>query len=99
MIGSSDLTYHVLWVVLATTLDESGIYELRQIERGDAFGSTIELHQMRVEAEAMRQKISDEALHGALRISALVRFGGILRVLACARADWLMRAGLCRRRF
>ncbi|KAJ9110430.1 hypothetical protein QFC19_001555 [Naganishia cerealis] len=61
---SSDLTYHALWVVLAQTLDESGIYELRQIERGDAFGSTIELHQTRVDAEAIRQKINDEALHG-----------------------------------
>lgn len=87
--GSSDLTYHALWVVLATTLDEFGIYELRQIERGDAFGSTIELHQMRVEAEGMRQKINDEALHGALRISALVSLRSSMGVSELRlRADW-----------
>lgn len=68
--------FHALWIVLAQTLDESGIYELRQIERGDAFGSTVELQQTRIEAEALRQKINDEALHGALRISALVSAAG-----------------------
>lgn len=64
--------FHAMWVVLAQTLDVSGIYELRQIERGDAFGSAVELQQTRMDGEALRQKINDEALHGALRISALV---------------------------
>jgi hypothetical protein len=50
--------YHSMWVVLAQTLDKSGIYELQQT---------------RMDGEALRQKINDEALHGALRISALMR--------------------------
>jgi hypothetical protein len=71
-IGSSDLTYHALWVVLAQTVDAYGIYECRQIDRGDAFGSSAEFEQTRMEVEALKGKVNDEALHGALRISALV---------------------------
>lgn len=63
--------YHALWVVLAQTLDSYGIYECRQIDRGDAFGSSDEFEQTRMEVDALRGKVNDEALHGALRISAL----------------------------
>ncbi|GHJ86548.1 hypothetical protein NliqN6_2950 [Naganishia liquefaciens] len=68
---SSDLLYHALWVVVAQTLDTHGIYEARQIDRGDAFGSSDDFAQTRMEADALRSKVNDEALHGALRISAL----------------------------
>lgn len=70
-VGSSDLLYHALWVVVAQTLDIYGIYESRQIDRGDAFGSSDEFAQTRMEVDALRGKVNDEALHGALRISAL----------------------------
>lgn len=70
-IGSSDLMYHALWVVVAQTLDTYGIYESRQIDRGDAFGSSDEFAQTRMEVDTVRGKVNDEALHGALRISAL----------------------------
>ena len=71
LLGSSDLLYHALWVVVAQTLDTHGIYEARQIDRGDAFGSSDDFAQTRMEADALRSKVNDEALHGALRISAL----------------------------
>lgn len=38
----------------------------------NAFGNTIGVQQTRVDVETMRQKIDDETLYGALRISALM---------------------------
>lgn len=57
---ASDATYHVMWIILFNALDDFGVKEV---------GSPSNHH----EIEAVKRRIAEEALHGALRISGLVR--------------------------
>ena len=58
---ASDATYHVMWIILFTALDDFGIKELNS-------GIT---HHSLAEIDVVRRKVADEALHGALRIAGL----------------------------
>ncbi|TFK28023.1 hypothetical protein FA15DRAFT_665791 [Coprinopsis marcescibilis] len=59
---ASDATYHVMWIILFTALDDFGIKELNQTATPPPNLGQIEV---------TKQKILDEAMHGALRIAGL----------------------------
>ena len=67
---ASDAQYHVMWIILFNALDEVGVKEINETARlGVDPKFTHDFAQM----DSVMQKIADEALHGACRISALVR--------------------------
>lgn len=69
---TNDANYHLLCIIIAQTIREFGIAELRQIDRGTlTYGNTTELDNVRMQAEKMRDRVLQDALHGALRIAAL----------------------------
>ena len=72
-IGASDATYHVMWIILFNAVDDFGIREMNELARkGHAPNLSAEYEVV----EGTKQKLMDEALHGALRISGLVRMRG-----------------------
>lgn len=82
--GTSDADYHCLWIHLAVAVKKWNIRELKQIHIGERFASPAEEKAIREEAEALRKRIMQEALHGALRISAL---SGVLAQNSYLRLD------------
>ncbi|KAG6841960.1 hypothetical protein C0991_004448 [Blastosporella zonata] len=60
---ASDATYHVMWIILFNALDDFGVREINN--------RSVEPNNPRI--EEVKRKILEEALHGALRISGLVR--------------------------
>jgi len=73
---SSDATYHVMWIILFSALDDFGIKELNSgITHSD---NTF------AEIDAVKRKVADEALHGALRIAGLA---GVLTSNGYLRLD------------
>lgn len=69
IIGASDATYHVMWVILFNAVDDFGIKELNESQRMNPLQTVTP----EVSMESAKQKLLDEALHGALRIAGLVR--------------------------
>lgn len=67
---ASDATYHIMWIILFSALDEFGIKEVNDAVRMGTPPTTVA---NQVEIETLARKIADEALHGALRIAGLVR--------------------------
>ena len=67
--GASDATYHIMWIILFNALDDFGIRELNDVVRA---GSPDSEHPNYPNIEAIKKKISEDALHGALRIAGLV---------------------------
>ncbi|KAF7314275.1 hypothetical protein MKEN_00900100 [Mycena kentingensis (nom. inval.)] len=65
---ASDATYHVMWVVLFTALDDFGVKEVNEVTR---VGQPVGMIQNYSQIELVMKKVADEALHGALRISGL----------------------------
>lgn len=65
---ASDATYHVMWIILFNALDDYGVRELN--------GSPSPPPNL-AQIEAVKRKVVDEALHGALRIAGLVRCLGV----------------------
>jgi hypothetical protein len=68
--GASDATYHVLWVILFNAVDDFGIREVNELREA---GSSPRQYPEYDQVETTKQKLLDEALRGALRISGLVR--------------------------
>jgi len=64
---ASDATYHVMWVILFNAIDDFGIREINEATRGGALASLPNHAQI----EAVKRKLLDVALHGALRIAGL----------------------------
>lgn len=60
-----------MWIVLFNALDDFGIRELNDVVRA---GSPDSEHPNYSNIEMIKKKISDDALHGALRIAGLVRY-------------------------
>ncbi|KAM6494197.1 hypothetical protein JOM56_010558 [Amanita muscaria] len=58
---ASDATYHVMWIILFTALDDFG---LKESIVGSPSANPTQL-------DGIKRKIADEALHGALRIAGL----------------------------
>lgn len=67
--GASDATYHVMWIILFNAVDDFGIREINDLVRN---GHPAEMFPDYRLVQASKQKLMDEALHGALRISGLV---------------------------
>ncbi|TFK73576.1 hypothetical protein BDN72DRAFT_814134 [Pluteus cervinus] len=78
---ASDATYHVMWIILFNAVDEFGVREHNEANRS---GSPISMAPNHVQIENIKRKISDEALHGALRISGLA---GVLTSNGYLRLD------------
>ena len=75
--GSSDAQYHVMWIIMFNALDEFGLKESNDMARAQDQGTTPPVTMTRQETEAVdgiKTQVMDEALHGALRIAALVSF-------------------------
>jgi hypothetical protein len=75
--GASDATFHLLWVVLFNAVDEFGVREANdalgaggppELEPPDA---RAQRRRVLADVEAAKDKLFDEALHGALRIAGL----------------------------
>ncbi len=58
-----------MWIILFNAVDEFGVREHNEANRS---GSPVSMAPKHVQIENIKRKISDEALHGALRISGLV---------------------------
>ena len=69
MTGASDATYHIMWIVIFNALDDFGIREVNDVVRTGSPGNE---HPNYQQIEAIKQKVRDDALHGALRIAGLV---------------------------
>ena len=67
--GASDATYHIMWIVLFSAVDDFGIREINDLMRT---GSPGHLHPRSGEIEALKQKVMDTALASATRIAGLV---------------------------
>lgn len=60
-----------MWIILFNALDDFGVREINEVTR---MGSNpINVVQNIVQIDAIKRKVTDEALHGALRIAGLVR--------------------------
>ena len=66
--GASDATYHVMWVIVFNAVDDFGINEHNDAARTSSMPNIAPIPSI----ESVKQKILDEALHGALRIAGLV---------------------------
>ncbi|KAL5482795.1 hypothetical protein ACEPAI_9390 [Sanghuangporus weigelae] len=64
---ASDATYHVMWVIVFNAVDDFGIKEFNDAVRM----SSLPNMPPNPAIESVKQKILDEALHGALRIAGL----------------------------
>ncbi|KAF9007666.1 hypothetical protein BDZ89DRAFT_1168462 [Hymenopellis radicata] len=78
---ASDAQYHVMWIILFNALDEYGVKEINEAMRIGASQSSIANY---TAMEGAKRKLADEALHGALRISALA---GVLTTNQYLRLD------------
>ncbi|KAJ2913923.1 hypothetical protein MD484_g6506, partial [Candolleomyces efflorescens] len=72
---ASDATYHVMWIILYNALDDFGIRELNGSPSPPPNISQI---------DAVKRKVVEEALHGALRIAGLA---GVLTSNGYLRLD------------
>ena len=66
---ASDAQYHVMWIILFNALDDFGVREINEATRIGAAATSITNY---ATIEAAKRKLAEEALHGALRIAALV---------------------------
>ncbi|KAI0061481.1 hypothetical protein BV25DRAFT_1916847 [Artomyces pyxidatus] len=97
---ASDATFHIMWIILFNALDDYGVRELNEVMRAGGSPSLLDNYE---HIEAMKRKVHDEALHGALRIAGLAGVltkNGYLRLdpavmhVSCNRAgDLLARLG------
>ncbi|KZT42624.1 hypothetical protein SISSUDRAFT_1116876 [Sistotremastrum suecicum HHB10207 ss-3] len=78
---SSDAQFHVLWVVLYNAIDEFGIREFNDATRSGQSPSRLVNY---AQIEAVKNRVSDEALRGALRIAGLA---GVLTSNGYLRLD------------
>ncbi|KAJ7134442.1 hypothetical protein C8R44DRAFT_770486 [Mycena epipterygia] len=78
---ASDATYHVMWVVLFTALDDFGIKEINEVTR---MNQPLNMVQNYSQIDLVKRKVADEALHGALRIAGLA---GVLTSNGYLRLD------------
>ena len=69
MIGASDATYHIMWIVLCNAVDDFGIREVNDVVRTGTPETMLPQH---AQIEEKKRKVLNEALHGALRIAGLV---------------------------
>jgi hypothetical protein len=79
---SSDAQYHVVWVILYNAVEEFGIRELNEAQSPE--GSATNTH----EAETLKAKVYEEAVHGAARIAALVRTSLLASSAAHSLSGW-----------
>ena len=59
-----------MWIVLFKALDDFGIREVNDVVRTGSPGNEYPKYH---EVEAIKKKVGDDALHGALRIAGLAR--------------------------
>ncbi|KAF4577000.1 hypothetical protein EYR36_004985 [Pleurotus pulmonarius] len=78
---ASDATFHVMWIILFSALDEFGIREVNELQRA---GSPAAVLPNEADVESVKRKVMDEALHGALRIAGLA---GVLTSNGYLRLD------------
>jgi hypothetical protein len=78
---ASDATYHVLWVILFNAVDDFGIREVNELHAAGSSPSEVPEYE---QVESTKEKLLDEALHGALRISGLA---GVLASNGYLRLD------------
>lgn len=71
LVGASDATYHIMWIIIFNALDDFGIKEVNDVSRNGS--PLVDLPSIPMHIEDMKKKVLDEALHGALRIAGLVR--------------------------
>ncbi|KAJ8523233.1 hypothetical protein ONZ45_g262 [Pleurotus djamor] len=72
---ASDATYHVMWIILFTALDEFGIREVRASSPTTVVPEAV---------DTFKRQVLEEALHGALRIAGLA---GVLTSNGYLRLD------------
>jgi len=77
---ASDATYHVIWIILFSALDDFGIREINEVVRSGSPPDVVPNHQF----ETTKRKVADEAVHGALRIAGLA---GVLTSNGYLRLD------------
>jgi hypothetical protein len=58
-----------MWIILFNALDDFGIREINEVVR---MGSSANMTPNYLQIDAVKRKVTDEALHGALRIAGLV---------------------------
>ncbi|KAF7299190.1 hypothetical protein MIND_00867700 [Mycena indigotica] len=78
---ASDATYHVMWVVLFSALDDFGVKEVNEVIR---MNQPISMVPNYSQIDLVMRKVADEALHGALRIAGLA---GVLTSNGYLRLD------------
>lgn len=67
-----------MWIILFNAVDDFGVRELNEVHRS---GAHMSVSYTNPEIEQTKQQIMKETLHGALRISGLVRTAtSVLRV-------------------
>nr|VWO94904.1 Zn(2)-C6 fungal-type domain-containing protein [Ganoderma boninense] len=79
---ASDATYHIMWIILQNALEDFGIREVTDVTRTGTSETLLPQH---AQIEEKKRKVSNEALHGALRIAGLA---GVL-----ASNGYLVRPG------
>jgi hypothetical protein len=70
VLGASDATYHVMWIILFNAVDDYGVREVNEVVRS---GASPSMSTSNVDVEQVKREIMKETLHGALRIAGLVR--------------------------
>ena len=66
---SSDAQYHVMWVILYNAIEEFGIREINEAQNSGVAQRKVPNI---VEIEALKAKVTEEAVRGAARIAGLV---------------------------
>lgn len=83
--GASDATYHIMWIVIFNALDDFGIREVNDMVRTGSPGNE---HPNYAQIEGIKKKVSDDALHGALRIAGLVSRSDFSVVSSSGTDSW-----------
>ncbi|KAH9933240.1 uncharacterized protein BXZ73DRAFT_46460, partial [Epithele typhae] len=78
---ASDATYHIMWIILFNALDDFGLREVNDVTRTGVSETLLPQHS---HIEEKKRKVSNEALHGALRIAGLA---GVLATNGYLRLD------------
>jgi hypothetical protein len=73
MPGAVDANFHIAWSIIHNAIEDFGVKELKLLARGESVSLPGESSDVAQQVGKWRERVRQETLHGALRISALVR--------------------------
>jgi hypothetical protein len=82
--GGADTNFHLAWTVLQNAIEDFGVRELKMMARGETLNAPGDTTDLAQEIERAKERVRQEAMHGALRIAALVS-GAVLEVVEMKR--------------